>query len=73
MHFALVRQLLQLIQSPSHHYPLILHCYLTGLAVIGGRMLAARISEKTVALVGGTLFLLFAISSYVYGPDVDTE
>ena len=36
-------------------------------------MLAARISEKTVALVGGTLFLLFAISSYVYGPDVDTE
>jgi putative Ca2+/H+ antiporter (TMEM165/GDT1 family) len=46
------------------------HAFCTGLAVIGGRMLAARISEKTVALLGGTLFLIFAITSFVYGPDV---
>ncbi|EKX43505.1 hypothetical protein GUITHDRAFT_73088 [Guillardia theta CCMP2712] len=37
------------------------HAICTGLAVLGGRMLASRISEKTVALSGGTLFLLFAI------------
>ena len=44
------------------------HAMCTGLAVLGGRMLAARISEKTVALVGGILFLLFAIHSFVVGP-----
>jgi hypothetical protein len=35
--------------------------YNVGLAVVGGRMLAASISEKTVALAGGVLFLLFAL------------
>ena len=35
--------------------------YNVGLAVVGGRMLAASISEKTVALAGGILFLLFAL------------
>lgn len=44
------------------------HAMCTGLAVLGGRMLAARISEKTVALVGGILFLLFAIHSFIVGP-----
>lgn len=43
------------------------HAFCTALAVVGGRMLAARISERTVALVGGTLFLLFAIHSLVTG------
>merc|ERR1712216_62847 len=36
------------------------HALCTGLAVVGGRMLAASISERTVALAGGVLFLLFA-------------
>lgn len=44
------------------------HAFCTGLAVIGGRMLAARISEKTVALVGGILFLCFALHAYIVGP-----
>lgn len=44
------------------------HAMCTGLAVLGGRMLAARISEKTVALVGGILFLLFALHSFIVGP-----
>jgi len=35
------------------------HTLCTGLAVLGGRMLAARISEKTVACGGGVIFLLF--------------
>ena len=48
---------------------LIGHAFCTGLAVVGGRMLAARISEKTVAIVGGILFLFFAITAILYGPD----
>ena len=48
---------------------LIGHAFCTGLAVIGGRMLAARISEKTVATVGGLLFLAFAIHSFAVGPE----
>ena len=44
------------------------HALCTGLAVVGGRMLAARISERTVAWVGGVLFLVFAVHSFVVGP-----
>ena len=47
------------------------HAGCTALAVIGGRLLASRISERLVALSGGILFLLFAIHSVVVGPDVD--
>lgn len=47
---------------------LIGHAFCTGLAVIGGRLLAARISEKTVAIVGGILFLAFALHSFLVGP-----
>lgn len=36
------------------------HACCTSLAVIGGRLLATRISERAVALVGGILFLSFA-------------
>lgn len=45
------------------------HALCTGIAVLGGRMLAARISEKTVAVVGGLLFFVFAIHSFIVGPD----
>lgn len=44
------------------------HAFCTGVAVIGGRMLASRISEKSVAIVGGFLFLAFAVHSFVVGP-----
>jgi len=37
------------------------HTFCTSLAVIGGRMLASRISERTVAISGGCLFLIFAV------------
>jgi putative Ca2+/H+ antiporter (TMEM165/GDT1 family) len=36
------------------------HAACTTMAVVGGKLLAARISERTVALCGGSLFLLFA-------------
>jgi len=47
---------------------LIGHAFCTGLAVVGGRMLAARISEKTVAVVGGVLFIACAVHSFMTGP-----
>ena len=45
------------------------HAFCTGLAVLGGRMLAARISEKHVAAVGGLLFLVFGVHAFYFGPD----
>ena len=44
------------------------HAMCTGLAVVGGRMLATRISERQIALAGGLFFLLFAILGLIYGP-----
>ncbi|KAI0558270.1 Gdt1 [Gracilaria domingensis] len=37
------------------------HAICTGLAVVGGRLLASKISEKAVALTGGVLFVSFAM------------
>jgi len=45
------------------------HSLCTGIAVIGGRMLAARISEKTMLLLGGVVFLVFAVLDLIKGPD----
>lgn len=48
---------------------LIGHAFCTGVAVVGGRMLAARISEKAVATIGGVLFFVFAMHSLLLGPE----
>lgn len=48
---------------------LIGHAFCTGLAVIGGKMLAAKISERTVAIIGGLLFLVFGVTSIFFGPE----
>ena len=42
------------------------HSMCTGLAVAGGRMLAARISEKTVSFYGGLIFTVFGIHSLFF-------
>jgi putative Ca2+/H+ antiporter (TMEM165/GDT1 family) len=42
------------------------HTMCTGLAVLGGRMLAARISEKTVNIGGGIIFLVFGVHSVFF-------
>ena len=42
------------------------HSICTGMAVIGGRMLAARISEKSVAFYGGLVFLAFGMHSLFF-------
>ena len=45
------------------------HCICTGGAVIGGKLLASRISERQVNMAGGALFLFFALVSLVMGHD----
>lgn len=45
------------------------HAICTGLAVIGGRMIAQRISVRTVTIVGGVVFLLFAFSAFIISPN----
>ncbi|KAH6769539.1 hypothetical protein C2S51_014875 [Perilla frutescens var. frutescens] len=44
------------------------HTICTSVAVVGGSMLASKISQRTVAAVGGFLFLGFSLSSYFYPP-----
>lgn len=44
------------------------HTICTSIAVVGGRLLALKISQRSVATVGGSLFLLFAIHSFLYPP-----
>ncbi|KAK7340357.1 hypothetical protein VNO77_21059 [Canavalia gladiata] len=44
------------------------HTICTSLAVVGGSMLASKISQRSVATVGGLLFLGFSLSSYFYPP-----
>ncbi|KAK3860363.1 hypothetical protein Pcinc_033581 [Petrolisthes cinctipes] len=44
------------------------HFLCTGLAVIGGRIIAARISIRTVTIIGGITFLIFALSAFIVGP-----
>lgn len=41
------------------------HMLCTGTAVVGGQLLAMRISQRTVAVAGGVLFLVFAVHSVV--------
>jgi Predicted membrane protein len=42
------------------------HSLCTGLAVVGGRMLASRISERTVSFWGGIIFLCFGVHALVF-------
>ncbi|XP_067637234.1 uncharacterized protein [Eurosta solidaginis] len=45
------------------------HSICTGLAVIGGRMVAAKISLRTVTIIGGIVFVGFAVYALVVKPD----
>ena len=47
------------------------HSICTGGAVIGGQLLAAKISQRTVAFVGGAVFILFAMHNIIFGVDHD--
>jgi putative Ca2+/H+ antiporter (TMEM165/GDT1 family) len=43
------------------------HAFCTGLAVVGGRIVALKISQRAVALTGGLLFFAFAFQALMYG------
>ncbi|KAI1294608.1 Transmembrane protein [Halotydeus destructor] len=43
------------------------HSLCSGIAVIGGRMVAQMISVRTVTIIGGVTFILFAISALIIG------
>lgn len=45
------------------------HALCTGAAVIGGRHMATRISERAVAICGGVLFVIFGVHSLLSGVD----
>lgn len=45
------------------------HALCTGLAVMGGRLVAQKISVRTVTLVGGVVFLIFAASALFIGDE----
>jgi len=45
------------------------HSFCTGLAVLGGKMIAQKISVRTVTIIGGIVFLLFAVISLVLNPN----
>nr|XP_043900851.1 transmembrane protein 165 isoform X2 [Solea senegalensis] len=45
------------------------HCLCTGLAVVGGRMIAQKISVRTVTIIGGIVFLAFALSALFIKPE----
>jgi putative Ca2+/H+ antiporter (TMEM165/GDT1 family) len=40
------------------------HAFCTGLAVVGGKLLAAKISPRTVGYAGGGLFLIFGLHAF---------
>jgi putative Ca2+/H+ antiporter (TMEM165/GDT1 family) len=40
------------------------HSICTGIAVLGGRLVAQQISVRTVTLVGGVVFIVFALSAF---------
>ncbi len=46
------------------------HGACTGLAVLGGRLIAQRISVRTVTLTGAFVFLFFALSAFFVDPNV---
>eukprot|EP00216_Chloropicon_sp_CCMP2111_P001458 CAMPEP_0198247180 /NCGR_PEP_ID=MMETSP1446-20131203/46348_1 /TAXON_ID=1461542 ORGANISM="Unidentified sp, Strain CCMP2111" /NCGR_SAMPLE_ID=MMETSP1446 /ASSEMBLY_ACC=CAM_ASM_001112 /LENGTH=206 /DNA_ID=CAMNT_0043931505 /DNA_START=210 /DNA_END=830 /DNA_ORIENTATION=+ len=43
------------------------HALCSGGAVIGGKLLAMKISQRTVAFIGGAVFIAFAIHNIVFG------
>lgn len=49
------------------------HAICTGLGVIGGRIIAQKISVRTVTLIGGVVFIIFAITSSIWDPTSDTS
>ena len=39
------------------------HCVATGMAVLGGSFISRYLSERVIGIVGGVLFLVFALTT----------
>lgn len=48
------------------------HAICTALAVIGGKLIAQKISVKTVTIVGGLVFLLFSFTALLHDPNSES-
>ena len=49
------------------------HCICTGVAVVGGALLAKKISVRLVTLIGALVFLGFAVASLFFDPDTSQD
>lgn len=49
------------------------HAVCTGLAVLGGRIIASKISVRLVTFIGGVVFLIFAVTAFIMGPGEDED
>ena len=47
------------------------HVICTALAVTGGKLIAQKISPKTVTIIGGLVFLLFSFTALLHNPNSD--
>ena len=47
------------------------HSICTAIAVIGGKLIAQKISTKTVTILGGLVFLLFSFTALLTDPNGD--
>ena len=47
------------------------HALCTGLAVIGGRLIAQRISVRTVTIIEGFVFIAFALTALFLDPEAN--
>ena len=45
------------------------HALCTGAAVLGGRKMATLVNERVVGIVGGVMFILFALHAFWSGVD----
>jgi putative Ca2+/H+ antiporter (TMEM165/GDT1 family) len=43
------------------------HGICTAIAVLGGRLIAGKISERVITAIGGILFIIFGITAYLQG------
>lgn len=46
------------------------HAVCTGIAVVGGKLLALKVSQRSVAIIGGLIFLGFAFWNF-FNPPVE--
>jgi putative Ca2+/H+ antiporter (TMEM165/GDT1 family) len=49
------------------------HTFCTGLAILSGALIAKKISVRAVTIIGGIVFIGFAIATIIYGPESDEE